>query len=187
MILFARILVCFIIGSRGRRLEGHKGLRTSARMPIRSAAAPLESDTLPAYGKLSVEGRTLGFDSMVVYHQQTKQAVNVVFSHFLFSAYSQFRVTSTSDYDSSFFHSIPPQIRGHEYCSREASESAYPLTGKLQPPSQIHLVKNTSEKMINQARSGVIRRDHGQGTRYWNIFSTFRNLQKSRLLVLLLF
>ena len=113
MILFARILVCFIIGSRGRRLEGHKGLRTSARMPIRSAAAPLESDTLPAYGKLSVEGRTLGFDSMVVYHQQTKQAVNVVFSHFLFSAYSQFRVTSTSDYDSSFFHSMFA-IFGHD-------------------------------------------------------------------------
>ena len=70
----------FSLGTERRRLEGHKGSRTSESMPIRSAAVPLVQDASPVYGSPGIGGTA----DMVVEHRENNIHNSPYFSSFLF-------------------------------------------------------------------------------------------------------
>ena len=107
----------FSCGTRGCRLEGHEELRTSERMPIRLAAAPLVQDALPAYGSSGIGGST-GTDNVVVDNHQNNIQKSPNFSSFLFSTSTPFQIPTSSNRNDSFvLHSTPPQMRGSRDCT----------------------------------------------------------------------
>ena len=123
-------------------MEGHEGRRSGASLTMSPAAELLEGHGPPAYGGMGIEGGTKED------HRITEFCCGKhIFSHFLFSVNSMFRVSSTFDDVMHSLSTISCGFRGFLPLKRKVSVPTFSMFRHSWSPSQIHLFNQNLEDL----------------------------------------